>query len=104
MRLIASLLRDEAGAPRYFISQVEDITERKAAETAFAEERDLLRTLMNHLPDAIYVKDKASRFVRLNPPAARTLGIEDPTEALGKTDFDFFPECWPAGSSPRSSR
>jgi two-component system sensor histidine kinase/response regulator len=47
---------------------------------------------MNHLPDAIYVKDKASRFLRLNPAAARTLGIQDPTEALGKTDFDFFPE------------
>jgi two-component system, sensor histidine kinase and response regulator len=92
VRLIASLLRDEAGAPRYFIAQIEDITERRAAETALADERDLLRTLMNHLPDAIYVKDKASRFVRLNPPTARTLGIDDPAEALGKTDFDFFPE------------
>jgi PAS domain S-box-containing protein len=92
VRLITSLLRDEAGAPRYFISQIEDITERKAAEIALADERDLLRALMNHLPDAIYVKDKASRFLRLNPAAARTLGIQDPTEALGKTDFDFFPE------------
>jgi PAS domain S-box-containing protein len=92
VRLIASLLRDDAGEPRYFISQIEDITERKAAEIALADERDLLRTLMNHLPDAIYVKDKASRFLRLNPAAARTLGIQDPTEALGKTDFDFFPE------------
>jgi two-component system, sensor histidine kinase and response regulator len=92
VRLITSLLRDGAGAPRYFISQIEDITERKAAETALADERDLLRTLMNHFPDAIYVKDTASRFLRLNPAAARTLGIQDPTEALGKTDFDFFPE------------
>src|SRR5215207_5910476 len=92
VRLITSLLRNEAGAPRYFISQIEDITERMAAEIALADERDLLQTLMNHLPDAIYVKDKASRFLRLNPAAARTLGIQDPTEALGKTDFDFFPE------------
>src|SRR5829696_7425577 len=91
-RLITSLVRDEAGAPRYFVKQIEDITEPKAAETAHADERDLLRTVMNHLPDAIYVKDTASRFVRLNPPAARILGIEDPGEALGKTDFDFFPE------------
>ena len=91
-RLTTSLLRDEAGAPQYFISQVEDITERRAAEIALAAERDLLQTLMNHLPDAIYVKDRASRFLRLNPPAARTLGLEDPAEALGKTDFDFFPE------------
>jgi PAS domain S-box-containing protein len=92
VRLITSLLRGEAGAPLYFISQIEDITERKAAEIALAEERDLLRAVMNHLPDAIYVKDNASRFMRLNPAAAGTLGIEDPSEALGKTDFDFFPE------------
>src|SRR5215212_5523618 len=92
VRLISSLLRDEAGAARYFIAQIEDITERRAAEIALADERDLLQTLMNQLPDAIYVKDKASRFVRLNPPTARTLGIDDPAEALGKTDFDFFPE------------
>jgi PAS domain-containing protein len=70
VRLITSLLRDEAGEPHYFIAQIEDITERKAAETALADERDLLQTLMNHLPDAIYVKDNASRFLRLNPPPA----------------------------------
>src|SRR5215212_1674204 len=92
VRLITSLLRDEAGAARYFIAQIEDITERKTAEITLAGERDLMRTLMNHLPDAIYVKDTASRFLRLNPAAARTLGIEDPDAALGKTDFDFFPE------------
>jgi choline-sulfatase len=71
VRLITSLLRDEAGEPHYFIAQIEDITERKAAETALADERDLLQTLMNHLPDAIYVKDNASRFLRLNPPPAQ---------------------------------
>src|SRR5215212_10456088 len=92
VQLITSLLRDEVGAPRCFIAQIEEITERRAAEIALADERDLLRTVMNHLPDAIYVKDKASRFVRLNPAAARALGIQNPTEALGKTDFDFFPE------------
>jgi PAS domain-containing protein len=70
VRLITSLLRDEAGEPHYFIAQIEDITERKATETALADERDLLQTLMNHLPDAIYVKDNASRFLRLNPPPA----------------------------------
>jgi PAS domain-containing protein len=68
VRLITSLLRDEAGEPHYFIAQIEDITERKVAETALADERDLLQTLMNHLPDALHVKDNASRFLRLNPP------------------------------------
>ena len=92
VRVVTSLLRDAQEAPRYFISQIEDITERKAAADALARERDLLRTLMDHLPDAIYVKDTASRFLRLNPATAEVLGIEDPVQALGMTDFDFFPE------------
>ena len=92
VRVVTSLLRDAQGGPRYFISQIEDITERKAAADALARERDLLRTLMDHLPDAIYVKDTASRFLRLNPATAEVLGVEDPVQALGKTDFDFFPE------------
>jgi PAS domain S-box-containing protein len=69
-----------------------DITERKAIEEALAAERDLLQTMMDHFPDAVYVKDASSRFLRLNPTTARTLGVAEMSEALGKTDFDFFPE------------
>ena len=87
-----SLVRSEDGAPQYLITHIQDITARKEAEIALALERDLLRTVMDHVPDALYVKDVNSRFLRLNPPAAHTLGLTDPAEALGKTDFDFFPE------------
>lgn len=69
-----------------------DRTARVAVETALAHEQALLQTVIDHFPDAVYLKDVSSRFVRLNPVAARTLGIADPAEALGKTDFDFFPE------------
>ena len=68
-----------------------DVTERKATEEVLATERLLLDAVMNHLPDAIYVKDAASRFVRLNQATAGELGIADPTAAIGKTDADFFP-------------
>jgi PAS domain S-box-containing protein len=87
-----SLVRSDDGAPQYLITHIQDITARKEAETALARERDLLRTVMDHVPDALYVKDVNSRFLRLNPSGARTLGIADPEEGLGKTDFDFFPE------------
>ena len=69
-----------------------DVTERKQTETALEAERDLLRALMDALPEAVWVKDASSRFLRLNPPAARTLGLDDPAAAAGKTDADFFPE------------
>jgi diguanylate cyclase (GGDEF)-like protein/PAS domain S-box-containing protein len=68
-----------------------DITERKEAEAALVAERDLLQSIIDNIPDPIFVKDTASRFVRLNRAAARSLGCQSPEEALGKTDFDFFP-------------
>jgi PAS domain S-box-containing protein len=56
-----------------------------------AQERDLLRILMDNLPDAIYIKDSECRFTRINAAHARLLGVADSSEAIGKTDLDFFP-------------
>jgi PAS domain S-box-containing protein len=67
-----------------------DITERKAAVAAMARERHLLYTLMDHLPDSIYFKDRDSRFVRINAALARRFGLQSPQQAAGKTDADFF--------------
>ncbi|MGQ9628040.1 MAG: PAS domain S-box protein, partial [Anaerolineae bacterium] len=69
-----------------------DITERKKAEEALAHERDLLRALMDNVPDSIYFKDTSGRFTRINMAQAQILGVRDPKEAVGKTDFDFFTE------------
>ena len=91
IRLSVALVRGERGAPAHFISQMEDITERKNVEAALADERELLNAVLEVMPDAVYVKDVDSRFLRLNPAAARTLGLTDAEEAIGKTDFDFFP-------------
>jgi two-component system sensor histidine kinase/response regulator len=66
-----------------------DITERKVTEEALAQERNLLRTLMDALPDHIFVKDMASRFVTANLATLRTLGAHSLDEVVGKTDFDF---------------
>lgn len=69
-----------------------DVTERKRAEDAVAREKYLIDSLMDNLPDSIYFKDKESRFTKINRALARCFGLADPSEALGKTDFDFFTE------------
>jgi PAS domain S-box-containing protein len=51
---------------------------------------ELLRTLMDHVPDRIYFKDLAGRFVRVNRTVAQRFGLDDPAKAIGKTDADFF--------------
>jgi PAS domain S-box-containing protein len=69
-----------------------DITEIKQAAEALHHEQTLMATLMKTLPDPVYFKDAASRFLRVNPALARKLGLGDPAQVVGKTDADFFTE------------
>jgi PAS domain S-box-containing protein len=54
--------------------------------------RDLLRTLIDTLPDQFYLKDTEGRYVFNNTGHAKVLGIVSPEEAAGKTVFDFYPK------------
>ena len=67
------------------------VTERKRAEEALANERNTLRTLIDNLPDNIFIKDVESRFVISNLAHAHLLRAKTPDEIVGKTDFDIFP-------------
>jgi PAS domain S-box-containing protein len=90
--LTISPIRNAAGEVVGAATIARDITERKRAEAALMKERHLLRTLMDNLPDAIYFKDRESRFTRINLGLAKGFGLNDPRLATGKTDFDFFAE------------
>ena len=69
-----------------------DVTQRKRIEEELAYERDLLRALLDHIPDRIYFKDVNCRFLRCSKSMARRLGLSDPQAVVGKTDFDFHPQ------------
>ncbi len=66
--------------------------ERSRSELALRNEQQLLQTLMDNAADAIYFKDLASRFVRVNRAQTGYLGLGAPDEAIGRTDADFFPD------------
>ena len=53
---------------------------------------DFFKTLMDTSPDYIYFKDRNSSFIMVNRAAAKALGCKDPADAIGKSDFDFFPD------------
>src|SRR5208283_3038862 len=75
-----------------------DITEHRRIERVLAErttellkERLLLRTLIDNLPDAIYAKDAAGLKTMANPADLKNLRCKTEAEAIGKSDYDFFP-------------
>jgi len=67
-----------------------DISERKKAEKASADEQILLRTLINNIPDLIYVKDTSGRKIISNKADLELMGFSDEKEVLGKTDKEIF--------------
>jgi PAS domain S-box-containing protein len=68
-----------------------EITERKLAEDKLRHEHDLLRAVIDHLPDAIYTKGIAARKTMSNPGDLKSMGFASEAEALGKTAFELFP-------------
>jgi PAS domain S-box-containing protein len=58
------------------------------------DERVLLQTLIDTVPDYIFVKDTASRYVLSNRAHLRQLHATTLADIMGKTDFDFFPEAY----------
>jgi len=54
-------------------------------------EINVIRTLIDSLPDHIYAKGTQGHFTLVSAAQARYMGMEDPAELLGKSDFDFYP-------------
>ncbi len=73
----------------YFASQ--DITERKLSEEKLAAERTLLRTIIDNIPDPIYVKDRAGRKILVNEAEMQILKASSLNDVIGKTDADLYP-------------
>jgi sigma-B regulation protein RsbU (phosphoserine phosphatase) len=68
-----------------------DISNLKHAEDELTDERNLLRTIIDHLPSRVFVKGTDGRFVLNNRAHLESLGVKDQQEALGRRTMDFFP-------------
>jgi PAS domain S-box-containing protein len=64
--------------------------ERMRIKRALNEQRLRVATLLESIPDRIYFKDASSRFIEVNPATAHSLGLVDPSVAIGRSDFDFY--------------
>jgi PAS domain S-box-containing protein len=68
-----------------------DITDQKQAQEEILRERILLRTLIDNLPDTIYVKDNEGRKIIANRADVAAIGAKGEAEVIGKTDLELFP-------------
>ncbi|MDG2219880.1 MAG: PAS domain-containing protein [Rubripirellula sp.] len=84
-------LKDQTGRVIGTIGISRDVSSQKAAEQSLARERDLLKTIIDNVPDLIYVKDRAGRFLTANAALLKLLKIDGVKDLIGKTDYDFSP-------------
>jgi two-component system, cell cycle sensor histidine kinase and response regulator CckA len=92
MHGLGNLDFDPEGNPTKMFGTIQDITARRQAEDARQEGRNLLQTLIDTIPDNIFIKDTESRIVLDNIAHQHALRVNGQNETLGKTDFDFFPK------------
>jgi len=69
---------------------ISDITERRQTEKEIADDRILLRTLIDNIPDLIYVKDKTGRKLISNKADLEIFGFSEEKYVIGKTDLQLF--------------
>lgn len=64
--------------------------ERTRTQRELDEHRRRLGLLLENIPDRVYFKDAAGRFVQVNPALARYFGLSRAEDAIGRCDADFF--------------
>ncbi len=64
---------------------------RKVMEENLQNERNLLRTLIDNLPDTIFILDQDGRKVIANREDLKNIGYSTEAEVLGKNDMELFP-------------
>jgi PAS domain S-box-containing protein len=69
-----------------------EITELKRMEEQLANERNVLRSVIDNLPDLIFLKDVEGRYLLDNAAHQRWLRASDASEVLGRTVHDFYPD------------
>lgn len=68
-----------------------DITAQKQMHDALRQSENKYRTLLENLPQRVFLKDKNSVYISCNESYARDLGIKA-DQIAGKTDYDFYPK------------
>src|SRR5690606_22556520 len=86
------IIQREEGKAIRVIGAMQDITQRKKIEDQLQYEKNLLKTLIDHLPDYIQFRDINNKLIITNKSYLKFLKVHNEREALGSTPYQFYPE------------
>ncbi len=66
----------------------QELMERKKVQDELFNSRQMLRSVLDNIPQRVFWKDRNLIFLGCNKPLALDAGYEDPSEIEGKTDYD----------------
>jgi len=87
--LSIGLIRDGAGASRFFVGQVTDVTERRRTEAELQARQNQLDTILTNTPIVLYALDAQGRYTLCEGAGLAALGRR-PGEAVGQSAFDLY--------------
>ncbi|MCX6134926.1 MAG: PAS domain S-box protein [Ignavibacteriales bacterium] len=89
---ISSSFIESAGQEKLLLSLFRDVTEKRKSEKRLEDERNLLRTIIDAIPDEIAVKDTERRFIVVNSGTVKAFIRNSADEIIGMKDEDLIPE------------
>lgn len=84
-----AVMLDDQGEVEFVIATGIDVTERRRSEEELRESREMLRIVMDNIPQFVFWKDINSVYIGCNENFARVAGLSSPAEIVGKTDYDM---------------
>ncbi len=88
VNVTVSLVHEPTGGPKYFISVIEDITQRKQDREALQRREEYFRSLIENASDLITIVNRDGIIGYESPSVKRILGYE-PKDLVGRNLFEL---------------
>jgi len=82
-------LFDNEGHYSGAIASIMDISQRRQAEEALLDSRNMLQTVLDSIPSAVFWKDRDSVYLGGNRIWLEAAGLKSSEEVVGKSDYDL---------------
>ncbi len=84
----AAVIHSADGSAMSMIFITRDVTERKRVQDELFNSRQMLRSVLDNIPQRVFWKDRNSVYLGCNKPFVLDCGYNDPAELVGKTSYD----------------